>query len=523
MDHPQTLDLPLYSIEHDQLALRVEQEGIVLLKNDRNVLPLDSNKTCTIAVIGPNAFPSVTGGGGSSLVTPFKADSILTGLYDYLSVHGPNSPGCNAKVLYDSGMPNHAEIFDHKTFDHGMQQSIFNKGDWSGIPAASTIDFMSDEVHTTVQKGISARWEGTFTAPQSGQYYIAVASKSGDGYSVLVNGKKVSWELSNQADSVRYFPANLLAGQMASVQINLVPTGTDLAVGVAMRSERDLFSEHALQIAKTADAVVCAVGYNREIEREGMDRSFTLPWPQNKLIREIASTNKNTIVTINSGGNVDMNSWIDNIPALLQLWYPGQAGGAALASILFGEVSPTGKLPVTFEKQWADNPVYSSYYLSATGENSIRSVKYSEGVFVGYRAFAGSNIHPQFPFGYGLSYSSFALSNLQLDRSTMFSQDQLGISVDIENIGKRRSAEVVQVYVGDPSAKVHRPVKELKSFAKVWLEPGETRTVKFTLDPRAFSYWDEKQEKWIIDPGNFEIYVGSSSEDTPLHSTFTVQ
>jgi len=302
-----------------------------------------------------------------------------------------------------------------------------------------------------------------------------------------------------------------------------VPTGTDLAVGVAMRSERDLFSEHALQIAKTADAVVCAVGYNREIEREGMDRSFTLPWPQNKLIREIASTNKNTIVTINSGGNVDMNSWIDNIPALLQLWYPGQAGGAALASILFGEVSPTGKLPVTFEKQWADNPVYSSYYLSATGENSIRSVKYSEGVFVGYRAFAGSNIHPQFPFGYGLSYSSFALSNLQLDRSTMFSQDQLGISVDIENIGKRRSAEVVQVYVGDPSAKVHRPVKELKSFAKVWLEPGETRTVKFTLDPRAFSYWDEKQEKWIIDPGNFEIYVGSSSEDTPLHSTFTVQ
>jgi beta-glucosidase len=205
-----------------------------------------------------------------------------------------------------------------------------------------------------------------------------------------------------------------------------------------------------------------------------------------------------------------MAGWVDQVPALLQAWYPGQEGGTALAQLLFGEFNPSGRLPISIEKRWEDNAVHDSYY----PKNGGKKVEYTEGVFVGYRHFDKSGIKPLFPFGYGLSYTTFAFKNLTVSPA---SGDQLvTVGFDVSNTGARSGAEVAQVYVGDKHAKVPRPVKELKGFARVELNPGETKHVQVTLDRRAFSYYDVKSHSWTVAPGDFEIYVARSSAEIEL-------
>jgi beta-glucosidase len=289
---------------------------------------------------------------------------------------------------------------------------------------------------------------------------------------------------------------------------------TKLNLGI-VRPE-DLVSAEAKSIAAHADAVVVAVGFDPSTEGESGDRMFVLPPGQNELISQIADINKNTVVAVTSGGGVDMAPWIDRVPALLQAWYPGQEGGTALAQLIFGDANPSGKLPITIERRWEDNPAHDTYYPKSTD----KKVAYTEGVFVGYRGYDKSGVTPLFPFGYGLSYTTFAYKSLSV--SSPSASGDVEVRFDVTNTGSRAGAEVVQVYVGDRHSIVPRPVKELKGFSKVNLNAGETKQVSVTLDRRAFSYYDIKKHDWTVEPGDFEILVGSSSAKIELNGKVTL-
>jgi beta-glucosidase len=280
----------------------------------------------------------------------------------------------------------------------------------------------------------------------------------------------------------------------------------------------------AKKLAAKADVVIVAVGFDPGSESEGADRTFGLPPGQVELIQEMAAANKKTIVVLTSGGGVDMNAWIDLVPTLLEAWYPGQEGGKAAAEILFGDVNPSGRLPATFESRWEDNPVYDSYYPQA-GSNRVI---YKEGVFVGYRGYEHYGTTPLFPFGYGLSYTSFQYANLVIKPADVHAKNDgistplFQVSFDVTNTGARAGADVAQVYVAEAHAKVPRPAKELKGFARINLKPGETKTATVTLDGRAFSYYDADAKKWRADSGEFQILVGRSSQDIQLRSGLTL-
>jgi beta-glucosidase len=261
---------------------------------------------------------------------------------------------------------------------------------------------------------------------------------------------------------------------------------------------------------------VVAAGFDPETESEGSDRTFRLPPGQDELIQSMAAVNKNTIVVVTSGGNVDMQAWLGRIPALIEAWYPGQEGGTALAEILVGDVNPSGRLPVTFERKWEDNPAHDSYF-PAPGTTRV---EYKEGVFVGYRGYEKNGVKPSFPFGYGLSYTTFKRDNLAVKPAA--APGTYEVSFDVKNTGTRPGADVSEVYVGGGHTKVTRPAKELKGFAKVTLRPGETKRVSVLLDRRAFSYYNADAKRWTAEPGEYELLVGSSSEDIQLRGKVTL-
>ncbi len=375
-----------YSVADRAIALEGALESITLLKNEGNLLPLDPAKIKNIAIIGPDAYPAVTGGGGSSEAQAFAPVSILTGIANLL--------GPNAHVFYSPGMPD-----------------------------------------------------------------------SPDQMKAIAN----------------------------------------------------------------ADVVVVSVGFDAKTEHEGADRTFTLPPGQDALVEAVVAANPRTIVTLTGGGGMDTSRWLDKVPVLLHTWYPGQEGGTAVAQILFGQHDPEGKLPVSFDRSWDDNPSAKWYYgdpkdnttlhtIGADGkplDYTIEQIKYGDKLMVGYRYWTTTGKHPLFPFGFGLSYTTFKFTNLKVPSSAK-SGSTVDVSFDVTNTGSVAGAEVAQLYVSDPSAQVDRPERELKGFAKVRLDPGETHNVTISLDARSFSYWDKPAQEWIVDPGKFVIRVGDSSENTPL-------
>jgi beta-glucosidase len=242
-----------------------------------------------------------------------------------------------------------------------------------------------------------------------------------------------------------------------------------------------------------------------EWEAEGSDRRrLSLPGEQDELIRRVAAVNPKTVVVLNAGSPVAM-PWLDDVPAVLQCWYPGQEGGDALAEILDGSAEPGGRLPTTLARRVEDHPSHLTY----PGEAG--TVIYGEGVFVGYRAFDRTGLEPLFPFGHGLGYTSFEWFNPMLDRAQLRRGDSLKVSLDVRNTGARAGAEVVQVYVRDVQSTLLRPDKELKGFAKVRIEPGETKRVEVVLPPRAFEAWDPRVHGWAAENGDFEIVLARSA------------
>ncbi len=273
--------------------------------------------------------------------------------------------------------------------------------------------------------------------------------------------------------------------------------------------------EEAVALALHSDVAVVVVGYAPKLEGEGFDRkSMDLPAGQDELIEAVAGVNKNTVVVIAAGAPVTMTRWIDRVPAVVYAWYGGQEVGHAIGDMLFGAVNPSGKLPVTFPKALRDSPAYGHY----PGENL--HVEYEEGIYVGYRGFDKSGVEPLFPFGHGLSYTTFDYSGLQISPAKIGAGKAVGVSLNVRNSGSRAGAEVVELYVQPPPSRVDRPVKELKGFARVMLQPGETRAVSFKLDKAAMSYYDSAFHDWVAEPGRFTVLVGASSRDIRAKGEF---
>ena len=521
-DREQTdLSIPLLNEAGGKVALEASRSGMVLLKNDGNLLPLDKAKIKSIAVIGPDAYPAQVVGGGSAGVRPFTAVSYLEGLARYV--------GDKTTVYYEQGIPLLAEMAEATSFSidvggkqAGLRAEIFSNPTLSGEPAVRRTDqhvnfgrFLGDGVK---ENEISARWTGYFTPSAPGDHLLFVQGSGEEGGArVYFDDKLVinNWEQSYARLSQVHMK---LAAGAHKIQLEYFVHGTwdDPVVRFGILRPESAVTAAAKTLASRSDAVVVAVGFDPTSESEGSDRTFQLPPGQDELIQQLAAANKNTIVVVTSGGAVDMERWLDHVPALFEAWYPGQDGGTALAQLVFGEFVPSGKLPVSFERRWEDNAVHDTYY----PKGAEKKVVYAEGLFLGYRHFDKAEVKPEFPFGFGLSYTTFAYKNLSV--SSARSGDQLvTVSFDVTNTGHRAAAEVAEVYVGEPHATVPRPVKELKGFTKVQLNAGETRRVSVTLDRRAFAYYNVKNHDWTVDAGEFNVYVGSSSARIELTAKIT--
>ncbi len=397
-----------------------------------------------------------------------------------------------------------------------MKAEYFANANWSGKPAVTRPEEhieLDPRAHFTITSGpMSARWTGTIQPAKSGEYNLYVARFGEQStYKLMLDGKQI---LQTSKAAIDQQTVKFEAGKPHTIVLEFVKTDYWDGVGFGMIKADEFVDPEAKQIAAKADATIVLAGFDPTTESEGSDRTFSLPFGQDELIQAVAAANKKTAVVITSGGGVDMAKWIDQVPVLMEAWYPGQEGGTALAQLAFGDYSPSGKLPASFERRWEDNSSYKSYYPNVAADP--KGVKYTEGVFVGYRHFDKDGVKPLFPFGYGLSYTTFKYSNLSVTPAAFKQGQDVTVSFDVTNTGSREGAEIGQLYVGDKHASVPRPVKELKGFSKVDLKPGETKHVTLALNPRAFQYWDEKGKQWKADAGDFDVLVGPSSADIAL-------
>ena len=276
------------------------------------------------------------------------------------------------------------------------------------------------------------------------------------------------------------------------------------------------------QALKDASAVVVSVGFDRHTEKEDHDRTFALPEGQDDMIEYACSLNDNVIVVVYSGGAIDMSRWHDKVSAVIMGWYPGQEGGLAIARMLAGEISPCGRLPISMEAKAEDNPCAASYYVGKPMTKrgfSTRYVTYSEGVFVGYRGYDRSQVKPLYPFGHGLTYTTFEYSDLKVTPA----KGGCDVQITLTNTGAYDASEVVQVYVGEENPSVPRPVKELKAFKKAHLAAGESQVLNFRLDNEVFAFYDVESHDWKVNSGQFNIYVGASAGDVRLNASVNIR
>ncbi|MFN8470976.1 MAG: glycoside hydrolase family 3 C-terminal domain-containing protein [Anaerolineae bacterium] len=514
-EHPdlqpeQGIDRP----EHHAVAREAASEAIVLLKNDKSFLPLDLAKLASIAVVGrPAAHPAPVGGGSAQvnphyLVTPLHAIEAKAG----------------EKVVYAPGPSLHKipPHFDMTWFTNGVTVEYFTNRDLSGTPAHTGVEkdlslsWLAGLSAAEKASGIAVRVTGSFVVPETGDYEISLSSfgqarMSLDEHVVTDRwerpfvfgdvGEKAVFHLSEDE------PHTLTVECAPQLELPFPP----IRLGGAMLPATDAVAE-AAKVAAKADVAIVFVGLTTEWETEGVDReNMELPNEQARLIEAVSAANPNTVVVINAGAPISMR-WLGSVPAVLQTWYLGQETGNAVTDVLFGDVNPSGKLPTTFPVRLEDNPAFINY----PGENG--KVLYGEGLFVGYRYYDKKDVTPLFPFGHGLSYTTFEYRNLHITPAG----DGALVSVDVQNTGSRAGAEVVQVYVRDVASRLVRPDKELKAFARVELAPGETKTVDFTLDQDALAYYDPSTKAWVVEPGEFEVLVGASSRDIRQTGTFTI-
>jgi beta-glucosidase len=525
----------LDSPRHRALALKVAQESAILLKNASGFLPLDKSKIKKMAVIGPNAAEAATGGGGSSIVRPFYTVSPLEGLKKKF--------GDKVEILYARGVPEEVDMtpIDSSSFvppnakqgEHGLLGEYFNNEEFKGKPVLKRLDaqirfYWGDgSPDLLVPKDhFSIRWTGSLVPAESGAFTIGIGSD--DGSRVYFNGTRLIDNWGKHSIMFKTASVQLKAGKAYPIKVEMYEgvggAGVFLSWKKVAVPKNDPMHE-AVEAAKGADAALVFAGTSRRYESEGFDRpDLALSNSQDKLIKAVIEANPNTVVVMNSGASISMNEWIDKVPSVVQVWFPGQEGGNAIADILFGDVNPSGKLPTTFLRKWEDSPAYGNF------PGSKGNVEYKEGIFVGYRYFDRrsvladkKNIEPLFPFGHGLSYTTFEYGDLDIIPEKVNINDKIQVQFTLLNTGKVAGAEVIQLYIGDEEASVERPVKELKAFKKVFLKSGEKQVVSLTLDKKALSFYDVNRKDWVAEPGRFNVMIGSSSRDIRLQGEFELE
>lgn len=508
---------------HQKLARQLAEEAITLLKNEGNLLPLGKGLK-SIAVIGPNAAEAVIEGGGSSKAPPLYRVSPLEALQQRLNG--------KVKIEYASGSDNVNEPFTIPSswMKGGLHGEFFEHPDFSGQPLEARDGFGPDFwwhiAWTPLQiKPMAMRWTGSLTVPEDGAYKITLAHAG--TVKLYVDDNLLLESAAARPGGSEWFTnaagvMPLQAGRTYQFRMDYVRypeqelVNYGLGTGLTFETGKDTRCEQAVALARRSDVALVFAGYPDAYETEGTDRrSIDLMGGQNELIAAVAAANPRTVVILNAGAPVSM-PWLEQVAAVVEAYYPGMENGNAVASVLLGKVNPSGKLPVTFPVRIEDSPAYinASY-------PGCREVNYGEGIFVGYRYYDKKDVTPLFPFGHGLSYTSFGYSGLKAPKKVKSGQP-LEVSLVVTNTGKLAGKEVVQLYVSDLKSSLPRPPKELKGFAKIELKPGESGTVTFSLDERSLAFYDPQKKAWVAEAGDFEVLLGSSSRDIRLKGKFTL-
>jgi beta-glucosidase len=513
--------------EHRQVIRRAGAEGMVLLKNAGEALPIRAGADKKLAVIGPNAAAARIMGGGSARVNVHYAVTPLQGIRA--------RAGGEFAIGVETGCTNHRSLplVDMAWLEGGnFTATYFNSPDLSGPAVASAVVTRTEQVWMgpalpgVDPMNFSVRLQGRLTAPESSPYRFGLIS--GGQSRLFVDGALVVDNWSSQTASENYFGMGsaevaadipMTAGKSYDV---VVEYSREKATGFAvlrlgcLPPLADDAIERAAKLAAASDVALVFAGLSDEWDSEGYDRAdMELPGAQNDLIEAVAAANPRTVVVLNTGGPIAM-PWLDRVAAVLIAWYPGQELGNAVADVLFGDSEPSGRLAQTWPVRLEDNPAYINY----PGENG--KVHYGEGIFVGYRYYEKKRVAPLFPFGYGLGYTTFAYGPAKLSAAEIKPDGALTVSVDVTNTGARAGATVVQLYVRDVASKLARPDKELKGFAKLALSPGETCTASFKLDREALAYYDDAAMDWVAEAGEFEVLVGASATDIRSRGSFTL-
>ena len=524
--HANTKPIHLSDSAAAALVRRAAAESLVLLRND-GVLPLDVKGVRRVAVIGPTAAtPSIQGGGAANITAPYAVsplDGLRAALPDVELVH---EPGCEIPLMLPS--LSRLELTDLDG-NPGLTEEFFEGQEPAGTPRvrfntkSSDLHLFGDLPPGIAQDNFSVRLSAWLTPEIDGTYRIVM--RGFGGRRLLVNGHVVAedWDAPAAVDVPTAMYAigeeggtfELTAGQRVLVAAELHSNThrvSLLSIGCATPDSRDLLNA-AETAAAGADLAIVVVGTDSAWETEGRDRTTaSLPGRQDELVEKVLAANPRTIVVVNAGSPVNL-PWAPRVPAVLYSWFPGQEFGNALADVLLGSREPGGRLPVTLACRDSDYPAFGTL----PGPND--ELVYSEGVNVGYRGFEAAGAAEAFPFGHGLGYTTFEYESIELTGGHG-EFEPVEVHVRIRNSGDRTGKEVVQVYVAPESPSVPRPRHELKGFAAVRLEPGQTAEIGLALEHRDLAYWDADHHRWKVEPGRYEIQVGRSSADIRLRETF---
>ncbi len=499
---PEHVQQIVQSEGHRKIALEAAQKAMTLLKNEGATLPL-SRTIRSIAVLGPTAQEGIPLGGysGFNIPTVSVVDGIKAKLGSNVKVEWAKGSDFGGSVgLPAIPSPSYldlkGEYFSNQTLRgepaliRGDKQLSFNWGE--GSPDAKVPN-----------DHFSARWTGKLVAGETGDYTLAVTAD--DGARLWVNGQKLidDWSIHPAKASLAKF--HFEAGVPVEFKLEYFEeTGqASVQLGWAMANESNPEIKQAVELAKRSDVTVIVAGV---IEGEGQDRAFLdLPGNQEELIKQVSATGKPVVVLLIAGSPVTMQHWVDRVPAILDAWYPGQEGGTAIADVLFGDVNPGGKLPMTFPLSVGQCPTYYNIAPSGRGYD--------------YVDLSG---RPQFPFGFGLSYTTFTYSNLRLSTDKPGQKDSVTVSFDVTNSGKVSGDEVPQLYLHQSVSSIVRPIKALQAFERISLAPGMTKSVKFTLKPDQMAIWNDHMKR-VIEKGKFEVMIGASSDDIRLRGAFSEQ